>query len=1167
MTGDPVSPVQRFSLAMGGGALLLGSTVLVGWHLHWPSLIQIVPGFVPMQYNTALGFIVSGMGVLATLLGRHGLAAACGVLVGMLGLVTGVEYVLDKDLGIDQLLMHHDITARTSSPGRMAPNTALCFTLSGVASVVANLRQGWAVAGLLGTLVATLGLVAGIGYLTDLERAYHWHSYTHMAIHTAVGFIALGAGWFSLAWQRTANHAESMPRWVIGAAGLGGALLTVTLWGAQGLWDDGKALLAGHRRAMELLILGLGGAMTAAMVLSLSMAHTARERLHLLLIAHERQRQDETRFRQIFKQNPVVALLIDPSTGAILDANLAAERYYGHPRQTLLSMKITEINMLDPGQVAVEMASALQEQRACFVFRHRVAGGDLRDVEVYSGPVTIDGRKVLYSFIHDITERRRAEEALLLREAILQHMQEGVVLVSAGSGKIVYANPKFEQMFGYEAGELVGIDIGSLNGPTECSPQEVAESIMAALRHAGRWAGEVYNRKKDGTCFWCYATVSEFSHPTFGTVWNSIHQDISDKKNLQEELDQFFAVVNDLLCIADTDGHFRRLNPVWERVLGYSMEELKARRYYEFIHPEDIGSTERVVVLQKEQQQPVFNFVNRYRRKDGHYIWLEWRSVPVGKMMFAAARDITERIQAEADLRESEQRLQEITATLAEGLYVMDVQGRVTFVNPATTALLGWRAEELLGNNGHALFHHSHEDGSPYPLADCPMYAVLQQARVVTMEEEWLWRSDGSGFPVSMIGSPILRSGEVRGVVVSFRDITERKRVEAALRQAKEQAEAATRAKGEFLAAMSHEIRTPMNVVLGISDVLLETELDAEQQRLVQTMHRSGKALLGVINDVLDFSRIEAGRFVISLQPFSPRHVLEETARLMRVAAEEKGLVLSIEVAPAIPEMILGDDGRVRQVLINLVGNAIKFTHKGEIVAALTLSPQESGSLLFRVADTGIGIAREHVQHIFDLFTQADTGVSRRYGGTGLGLTIAKRLVELMGGQIGVESRLGEGSRFFFTLPFCPAGSAHLPEPLLPPGDAVVPRPLRILLAEDSPENQLLFEVYLKKSPHHLVIVPDGREAVARVKEEPFDLLLTDLEMPNMDGYAATRAIRQWEREEGRPPLIIMSLSAHAGIERKGESLAAGCDEHLTKPIKKQELLDAIRRAAERVRA
>ncbi|MBF0179396.1 MAG: response regulator [Magnetococcales bacterium] len=509
-------------------------------------------------------------------------------------------------------------------------------------------------------------------------------------------------------------------------------------------------------------------------------------------------------------------------------------------------------------------------------------------------------------------------------------------------------------------------------------------------------------------------------------------------------------------------------------------------------------------------------------------------------------------------------RMWEITANLAEGLYVVDRDGRITFINRFALNSLGWREDEVLGRIAHALFHHARADGTPCPVAECPVERVLDDPHAVITEEGILRDRQGNAIPVAMNVSPIVREQAVTGAVVSFRDITKSKQVEEDLRQARERAEAAARVKGEFLAAMSHEIRTPMNVVLGMSELLLESRLDPEQRHYAENMHQSGKVLLGVINDVLDFSRLESGRITVVSTPYSPRRVVEEVTHLMQMNAEEKGVILLAGVAIAVPEAVLGDDGRVRQILINLLGNAIKFTHEGQVTVSLTMDHQEENTLLFKVTDTGIGIPRALLDVIFDQFIQADAGNNRRYGGSGLGLAISRRLVELMGGRIWVKSRQGEGSVFCFTLPARLAVAPPREEPVPQAGVATVwtGRPLAILLAEDVKMNQALFLAYLAQTPHEVVVAEDGREALTRVKEGRFDVVIMDVQMPEMDGLTATRLIRAWERETGRPPMPIIALTAHALDGERLRCLEAGCDRYFTKPIRKKVLLEVLETVA-----
>ena len=365
---------------------------------------------------------------------------------------------------------------------------------------------------------------------------------------------------------------------------------------------------------------------------------------------------------------------------------------------------------------------------------------------------------------------------------------------------------------------------------------------------------------------------------------------------------------------------------------------------------------------------------------------------------------------------------------------------------------------------------------------------------------------------------------------------------------AREQIVKLTEAKTEFLARMSHEIRTPMNSLLGMVELLSETPLNEEQRKYVRMFQRAGDNLLNVINDILDFSKVEAGQIELENIEFDLAEVLEEAIEIAAVRARAKGLEISSRIQPAVPTNLIGDPGRLRQILLNLLGNATKFTEHGEL--SVLVEKQEEGTLHFAVSDTGIGIPADRLSTIFDSFSQADASTTRKYGGTGLGLAISKRFAELMGGKIWAESTIGSGTTMHFTARFLLGeGTSKLVQEAAVPLNA---RALRILLADDSEENRFLIRGYLKDSGSIIDEVENGAQAVEQFKQRSYDVVLMDAEMPVLDGYSATREIRAL----GATPVFL--LTAHAFREARQRSLEAGCTEHLTKPIKKAALLAAI---------
>ncbi len=503
-------------------------------------------------------------------------------------------------------------------------------------------------------------------------------------------------------------------------------------------------------------------------------------------------------------------------------------------------------------------------------------------------------------------------------------------------------------------------------------------------------------------------------------------------------------------------------------------------------------------------------------------------------------------------------RLNLILQSASDGICGVDRDGRITFANPATCTITGYSHEELLGRSLHALLHHTRADGSPYPIIDCPVFTVLRIGDARGGAEDVYWHKDGSAIPVEYAVSPMLEDGRVEGAVVVFHEIAERKRAEEAMRQAMDVAEAASRAKSEFLANMSHEIRTPMNAILGLVHLMQQTELSTRQRDYAQKIRTSAQSLLGILNDILDFSKVEAGKLDLERVDFRLDDLLQNLAVIVGAAAQEKDIEVLFSVGPEVPLDLVGDPLRLQQVLINLAGNAIKFTDAGEVVVSVraTEVTEDRAALVFSIRDTGIGIAPEQRERLFQAFSQADSSTTRRYGGTGLGLAICTRLVTLMGGAMDVESEPGKGSNFHFTALFGRgACSAARPARTRP-----VPRDLSLLVVDDNPTAREVLAGLADSFGWRVATCNSGPAAIAELERATasgtaYDIVLMDWKMPGIDGIETTRRIR----DDGlvRSPVIIVVTAF--GRERVG-SLSAdlGLGGFLVKPVTASALLDAV---------
>ncbi len=935
-----------------------------------------------------------------------------------------------------------DRITQSAHPGRLAPNTALCFVLCGLAFWCASRprpsRNSATIIAVFGAVAMAIGTASFLGYLAGFPT-YIWGQWTQMAANTAIGLTALGLGVVALAPLGGRGDIDIFPRWPAVATFCAG--LTVTLSFAYGFEKDVQS--------------------DTDRVLTLGM--------------------------QFGKTFPTSAILALRENDILL---MAAEVVIGILGSVLLGYLVN--------------LTLLSRRRA----KDLQSANELLEKEIF--------------------DRKRAEEKLLSSEVrfrtAFEQAPHGMCL-SGIDGRLLLVSRTFCEMLGRPERELLSANWSELTHPEDLGASQTAlvrllSGQVSCLEFEKRYIGG------RGNVVWARVKTSMLRDRAGKPAHFVTHiEDVTGRKAAEQALLQREARFRSAfeyapfgLALASREGRILQVNATSCRMLGYSAEELLALQWSAISHPEDVAvSLEAMAKLEREQPDWV-EYEKRYLHKQGQVVWVRIRISRISETaegwdFVSHLEDITERKRTEEAIRASEERVRLLMDSTAEAIYGIDLQGACTFANAACLRVLGYAdARSVIGKNMHGLCHHTRADGSTYPVDECPISQSFREGEGIHVDDEVLWRADGTRFPAEYWSHPVIDGNKVVGSVVTFLDITTRRRAEEELVRAKELAEAANVAKSRFLANMSHEIRTPMNGVIGMARLLLDSDLPAGPRRYAEVVRNSAETLKSLLDHVLDLSKIEAGKVILEHLDFGLHRVLEGVVEMLAIAAGHKGLELTCLVAPETPCLLRGDAGRLRQIVSNLAANAVKFTERGDV--SIRVKPVDDDgravTLEFAISDTGIGIPRDRAGALFSPFVQADESTTRKYGGTGLGLTISKQLVEMMGGRIWFDSEEGAGSTFRFTAVFEKQHAAAET-----PGNAAgasrtganqagVGRGERVLVLDDRESNRLVVSTLLASWGYRPSGIGDPAAALLLLQQaardgDPFEIAMVDQEMPAAD--------------------------------------------------------------------
>ncbi len=1012
----------------------------------------------------------------------------------------------------------------------------------------------------------------------------------------------------------------------------------------------------------------------------------------------------DDRFERIFRYSTDAIAIASLATGRYLDVNDEFVRMCGYPRERVIGSTAKQLGFWQTTDIHAELARRLERGGEVRDFEAALMdhSGQTRTVLVSATLVDFDGEPCMMRIARDITRFVQAQKEFTRVDRRLRDVLANapiVVTVVDAQGVVTLSQGAGLRTLELAQNELAG--------------RSVLELVEPDSPIARRWREAMAGKSQ--------AAIEEFGQRVF-QAWYSplrgaggepcgamgVATDITERVRAEDELrrkEVFYRSLietsPDTVLATDASMKLRFVGGSGPRDFGYSAAEIVDQGALEFIHPDDRAEQAEFLRLAFHDPGGVVRSEARVRARDGTWIPVEFAAQasigPDGNpVLVSTMRNISERKHRQEELRRSEEYYRTLIESSSDLIIAMNAAGTIAFAGGQGGKELGIETAEMVGLPAADLEHPA----DVAEQADLVRWVFEHPGERVRTLVRLLCKS-GEPIPFEFAGAVITGPDDQPILVTTGRNIAKRLRIEAELSAARDAALEASRAKSEFVSGVSHEIRTPMNAILGMADVLWNSPLSADQRRHLDIIISNGNSLLDLINSILDLAKVESGCMSLEAERFDLVELVEQIGQTFAVRAHEKGIELLLRIAPDVPAVAIGDPLRLRQMLFNLVGNAIKFTDRGHVMIDLRVAGEvepDAGALHFSVSDTGIGIARNKLAEIFQPFTQADSSTTRRFGGSGLGLSIVERLADLMGGRVWAESEPGKGSTFHFTVRLRagsgdpapvpsltgrtvmvvdahPQSRALLAEMLAATGTAVIaldspqsavaelaraaaptpivdvilldqqladrgalevarqiaasftppsriilmtransqaalissphagaidayvvkparrsdlyaalatgpeaseqpdppaePEPpavsprvlardLKILLADDSPDNLLLVQAYLKRTPYRLEFAENGEVAFRKYVEDGADLILMDIQMPVLDGYGATERIRRWETANNRTRTPIIALTASAMPESVARAIAAGCDLHVSKPVKRVILLDAI---------